>query len=77
MCRLMLSSVYFIWVVLSELKQKVKYFFVPCAKFGWPYPGKAHSSRKSSATHSCQCVVVFSCEKQWYMAAGVRVNVRT
>ena len=35
------------------------YFIVPCWKLGSPYPSKAHSSRKSSATHSYQCVQYF------------------
>ena len=35
-----------------------------CGKFGSPLPGKTHSSRKSSATHSCQCVQYFPVSKR-------------
>ena len=40
-----------------------KILIVPCGKFGWPYPVR-HSSSKSSATHSCQCVRYFRVSKQ-------------
>ena len=43
-----------------------------CGKFGSRYSGTANSSRKSSATHSCQCVQYFCVSKQWYVCQHLR-----
>ena len=39
-----------------------------CGKFGSPLPGKTHSSRKNSATHSYQCVQYFRGDVEWLIS---------
>ena len=44
----------------------LRYFFVPCGKWGSPYLGKTTAAARAALPHAYQCVQYFPVSKQWY-----------